>query len=161
MIKLFLHIVALLFVVNCLAQETLPQNVIDTLYIKALRERVDLQLSGGYKYFDLQNQSIATQNLFVAGQIKILSQNEIIEISRKLRKELTVYTMEYYFVNKETVDINFGEYRLKGLKKKSKDSPLAEISECKCKSVNSYEPDIRFALIENKWIIVKSKFIKD
>ena len=148
-----------LFTVNILAQETLPQNVIDTIYVKALYQRVDLQLSSGYKYFDIQNQSFAPQRIFVGGQIKILTQDEITEISRKEKKELTVYTMKYYIASKDTIDVNFGEYKLKGLKKKGKHSPLAEISECKCPKM-PYEPDVRFALIKDKWIVIKSKYIK-
>lgn len=155
-IQIFIFFIA----VNCLAQETLPQNVIDTIYIKALQQRMDLQLSSSYYYFDLENQSFAPQKVFSECQIKILRQNEIMEISRIQKKELIVYTMKYHIISKDTVDVNFGEYQLKGLKKKGKNSPLAEINECKCKSVNNYEPDVRFVFSNDKWVVIKSKFIK-
>ncbi|AWA31118.1 hypothetical protein HYN48_14030 [Flavobacterium magnum] len=156
--KIILNIIAFLFAVNSLAQETLPQNIIDTLYTKALQQRFDLQLSSGYKYFDMQNQTDAPQKVLPESPIKIRSQKELTEISRKEKKELTVYTIEYYVVNKDTVDINFGEYRLKALKRKQKHSPLAEISEC---NLGKKEPDIRFTWIDNRWKVIKSKFIKE
>lgn len=156
--KTILYFITFLFAVNSLAQETLPQNVIDTLYTKALQQRFDLQLSNGYKYFDMQNQTDAPQKILPGTPIKILSQKELIEISRKEKKELKVYTMEYFVVNKDTVDVNFGKYRLKALERKQKYSPLAEISEC---NLGKKEPDIRFAWIDNRWEIIKSKFIKD
>jgi hypothetical protein len=160
MMKTLIYIISFLFAVNCFAQETLPQNVIDTLYVKALQQRIDLQLSSGYKYFDMQDQSDAPRKIFINNPIKILKQSEIIDISRKVEKELKVYTIKYYIVNKDTIDVNFGEYQLKALKKKRKNLPLAEISDCKCPTL-PYEPDVRFALIDNKWIIIKSKFINN
>ncbi|MEM0575822.1 hypothetical protein [Flavobacterium polysaccharolyticum] len=147
------------FAINCFGQEKLSQNDIDTLYVKALQQRMDLALSSGYKYIDIDNQTNAPQTIFTEGQIKILNQDEIIKISRKENKEFTVYTISHRIISKDTVDINFGEYKLKGLKKKGENSPLAEISECKCGVVN-YKPDVRFVLINNKWKIIESKFIK-
>jgi hypothetical protein len=157
--KIIFFSLTLLFAINCFGQEKLGQNDIDTLYVKALQQRIDWTLSSGYKYLDIGNQTNAPQTIFAEGQIKILPQDEIIKISRKENKEFTVYTISYRIISPDTVDVNFGEYKLKGLKKKGKHSPLAEISECKCGVVN-YKPDIRFVLINNKWKIIESKFIK-
>ena len=148
-----------LFAINCFGQKKLSQNDIDTLYVKALQQRMDWALSSGYKYLDIYNQTNAPQTILTEGQIKILNQDEIIKISRKENKEFTVYTISHKIISKDTVDVNFGKYKLKGLKKKGKKSPHAEISECKC-GVANYKPDIRFVLINNKWKIIKSKFIK-
>ncbi|MCL9807522.1 hypothetical protein NAT51_18495 [Flavobacterium amniphilum] len=143
------------------AQEELSQNDIDSLYVKALTERIDWQLSSGYKYVDLEDQTNIPENKFQNGMIKILPRNQIISISRKQGKELTVYTLDYSIISKDTVDINFHQYYLKGLKTKNKKSPLAIISENKCRQPGtSYIPDIRFALVDKRWKIIQSKFQK-
>lgn len=151
--------VILLFAVDCLGQESLRQADIDTLYVKAIQQRTDWSLSSGTTYLDVDNQTNAPQLLFAEGPIKVLPQSEIIKISRKEKKEFTVYTLAYRIISQDTVDVNFSEYKLKGLKKKGKNSPLAEISECTCGVIN-YKPDIRFVLIDNKWEVISSKFIK-
>jgi hypothetical protein len=145
-------------IANCVAQTELSQNDIDSLYIKALSERLDWQLSSGYKYVDVNEKSKFPKAIFESGMIKIRTQNELIDISRKERKELTIYTLDVAIISSDTVDINFGEYQLKSLKPKSKKGPFAEISECKCAS-KPYIPDIRFVYIDNRWKIIKSKFI--
>ena len=150
----------MLFAVNITAQKELKQNDIDTLYVKALEQRFDWMLSSGYKYVDIQSQSDAPQKVFLNNMIKVLSQNEITEISRKEKKEFKVYTMSYRIISNDTVDVNFSEYKLKGLKRKGKNSPLAEISECNC-GVEVYQPDFRFVLTENRWQIIMSKFKKN
>lgn len=157
--KIIFFCFALLLVDNSKAQEKLSQNDIDTLYVKALQQRIDWSLSSGYKYVDIDNQSSAPQKIFSTGLIKILPQEVIIEISRKENKEFTVYNMSYLMISQDTVDVNFGEYKLKGLKKRGRNSPRAEISECKC-GTEKYEPDIRFVFINNKWKIIRSKFIR-
>ncbi len=160
LLKIILLNHLLLFAIKIEAQTELKQADIDTLYVKALEQRFDWMLSSGYKYIDIENQSVAPQKVFRNNMIKILSQNEIIEISRKEKKEFTVYRMSYKIISKDTVDINFSEYKLKGLKRNGKNSPLAEINERKCCD-RDYKPDIRFVLKENKWQIIRSKFVKN
>lgn len=157
-ILIFFNVI-LLFAVDCFGQELLRQADIDTLYVKAIQQRIDWSLSSGTTYLDVDNQTNAPQLLFGEGSIKVLPQSEIIKISRKEKKEFTVYTLAYRIISQDTVDVNFSEYKLKGLKKKGKNSPLAEISECTC-GVKNYKPDIRFVLIDNKWEVIASKFIK-
>ena len=158
--KIILLNYLLLFAINIAAQTELKQGDIDTLYVKALQQRFDWMLSSGYKYVDIENQSDAPQKVFLNNMIKVLTQNEIIEISRKEKKEFTVYTMRYVIISNDTVDVNFSEYKLKGLKRKGKNSPLAEINERKCCD-GDYQPDIRFVLTENRWQIMRSKFVKN
>ncbi len=158
--KIILLNYLLLLAIDIAAQTELKQSDIDTLYVKALRQRVDWMLSSGYKYVDIENQSDAPKKLFLNNTIKVLPQNEIIEISRKEKKEFTVYKMSYVVVSNDTVDVNFSEYKLKGLKRRGKNSPLAEISERKCCD-GDYQPDIRFVLAENRWQIIRSKFLKN
>nr|WP_294936247.1 hypothetical protein [uncultured Flavobacterium sp.] len=144
------------------AQDKLPQRDIDTLFTKALIQRVDWQLTSGYKYVDLENQGNIPIEKFQNGMIKILPQNQIINVSRKEGKELTVHTLNYLIISRDTVDVNFGEYYVKGLKAKNKKSPLAIITENKCQGTrDSYIPNIRFVLINGEWKIIRSKFYKN
>jgi hypothetical protein len=157
--KIIFFLFAMLYAMTGSAQEKLAQNDIDTLFVKALQQRMDWMFSSGYKYVDIDEQSDAPQKIFKS-PIKVLSKNDIIDISHKEKKELTVYTMEYKIISTDTVDINFGDYNLKALRKKGKNSPLAEITQFKCGIEGDYEPDIRFVFINNKWKIIKSKFTK-
>ena len=122
----------------------------------AISERLDLALTKGYKYIDLENQANVSQKKFSQSVIKILPQSEIIKISRKENKELEVYTIEYHAISKDTVNIFFGRYYLRAFNKKSKRQPLAEIREMK---LEQKKPDIQFVLIDNEWKIIKSIYI--
>jgi len=65
--KIIFFSLTLLFAINCFGQEKLSQNDIDTLYVKALQQRIDWTLSSGYKYLDIDNQTNAPQTIFAEG----------------------------------------------------------------------------------------------
>jgi hypothetical protein len=155
--KILFITAGMLFSGNSRGQEVLMQKDVDTLYIKALNQRLDWALSSEYKYINLEDQSSALQKMFHLTPLKLLREEELIEISRKLKREIIVHTLDYKIISKDTVDVNFGQYKLKGLRQKGKNSPLAEITECNC-GLKAYDPDIRFLFRDEHWTILKSKF---
>lgn len=154
--KIILFFSILLSAIISNAQGELDQNLLDSLYSTALQNRFDWILSSGYKYVDFENQSEAPLKNILS-PIKILPKSEIAKISRKENKELIVYTLSYNILSEDTVDVNFGKYKIKGLRKKNKNGANEEVTTYKY-SYETYVPDMRFVLVNNRWKIIKSKF---
>ncbi len=152
--KIILFFSILLSAITSNAQGKLNQNHLDSIYSKALQNRFDWMLSSEYKYVDVENQTEAPQKI-VQSPIKILPKSEIAKISRKENKELIVYTLNYFVLSEDTVDVNFGKYKIKGLRKKNKNGANEEVTKYKF-SYETYVPDMRFVLVNNRWKIIKS-----
>lgn len=141
------------------------KSVIDKLYVEALNGRLDLILSSGEKYIEINDITSRIKNSINTEIFKFLSNEALIEIAIKQKKPIYVYRMTHKEISKDTIDVNFSELTLtakrkihwyKGLRFKKATFGVA------CGGTNGYHPDFRFAweANENKWEMIENKFIK-
>lgn len=141
------------------------KSEIENLYVEALNHRVDLLLSSGYKYIELNEVTSQVKNKIPANSIyKFLNNEELIKLALREKSDLNVYRMTHKEISNDTIDINFSHLRLsakrkihwnKGLKFKKAEFRLS------CGGSDGYEPDFRFVkeTKTNNWKLVKNKFV--
>lgn len=140
-------------------------EILDSLYVKALNNRIDLLLQRGWHYVEMNEYGSRIKNLNVPDRYKFLTTNELIDLSIKEKRTIKVLRVVHNIISKDTVDINFGYIEFTGKRKhhfyNGIRSRKAEIT-VGCGGTNGYQPDIRFAYddLTNDWKIVKNRFIK-
>lgn len=145
-------------------QEQIDKQTLDSIYLKALNSRIDLQLSSGWKFIEPNDQTERIKNNFDHNSVyKFLSSDELFDYAYKHGKTLKIYRVTHKQISKDTIDINFGDLTLKvkkgiflknGIHFREANYTLA------CGGTNGYMPDFR--LVYNKedttWNIVDGKF---
>ena len=147
--------------------ETIPNNqkqidkqTLDSIYIKALNSRFDLQLSSGQKFIEPNEQTERIKNNFDHNSVyNFLSADELFDYAYKHGKTLKLYRVTHKQISKDTIDINFGDLSLSvkkgvffknGLHFREANYSLA------CGGTNGYIPDFRFVYDKEKniWKII-------
>ncbi len=135
--------------------ETIPNNLeqidkqtLDSIYIKALNSRIDLQLSSGWKFIEPNEQTERIKNNFDHNSVyKFLSADELFDYAYKHGNTLKLFRITHKQISKDTIDINFGDLALKVRKgiffKKGLHFREANYS-LACGGTNGYIPDFRF-----------------
>ncbi|WP_282037928.1 hypothetical protein [Saccharicrinis aurantiacus] len=135
--------------------KTTPKNLeqvdkqrLDSIYIKALNNRFDLQLSSGWKFIEPNERSERIKNYFDHNSAyKFPSSDELFDYAYKHGKTLKLYRITHKQISKDTIDINFGDLTLtvkkgiflkNGLHFREANYSLA------CGGTNGYIPDFRF-----------------
>ena len=140
-------------------------EILDSLYVKALNNRIDLLLQSGWQYVEMNEYGSQIKNLNVSERYKFLTTDELIDLSIKENRIINVLRVVHNVISKDTIDINFGYLRFIGKRKlhfyKGIRFKKAEIT-VSCGGMNDYQPDIRFSFdsLINEWNIVKNLFIK-
>lgn len=140
-------------------------ETLDSLYVEALNNRIDLLLQSGWQYVEMNEYGGRIKNLNVSSRYKFLTTDELINLSIKEKKTISVLRVVHNIISKDTIDINFGHIGFKGKRKlhfyKGIRFKKAEIS-ISCGGTNGYQPDIRFVLDKkaNKWKITQNRFLK-
>ena len=140
-------------------------DLLDSLYLKALNNRIDLLLQSGWQYVEMNEFGSRIKNLNVSNRYKFLTTDELIDLSVKEKKAINVLRVVHNVISKDTVDINFGYLGFKGKRKlhfyKGIRFKKAEIT-VSCGGTNGYKPDIRFVFdsLTNEWKITQNRFIK-
>jgi hypothetical protein len=140
-------------------------EILDSLYVKALNNRIDLLLQSDWHYVEMNEYGSRIKNLNVPERFKFLTTDELIDLSIKEKRTINVLRVVHNVISKDTIDINFGYIRFKGKRKlhfyKGIRFKKAEIT-VSCGGTNGYQPDIRFVFdnITNEWKIIKNRFIK-
>ncbi len=129
-------------------QEQIDKQTLDSIYIKALNSRIDLQLSSGWKFIEPNDQTERIKNNFDHNSVyKFLSTDELFDYAYKHSKTLKLYRVTHKQISKDTIDINFGDLALKvkkgiffkgGLHFREANYTIA------CGGTNGYIPDYRF-----------------
>jgi hypothetical protein len=150
--------------------ETIPNNqeidkqTLDSIYIKALNSRFDLQLSSGQKFIEPNEQTERIKNNFDHNNVyNFLSADELFDYAYKHGKTLKLYRVTHKQISKDTIDINFGDLSLSvkkgvffknGLHFREANYSLA------CGGTNGYIPDFRFAYDKEKniWKIIGGSY---
>lgn len=135
---------------------------LDSIDVKALNSRLDLLLSSGWKYIEMNESGQRISNLDVA-EFKFLNNEELIDLSIREKKTIRVLRLTHKIIATDTVDVNFGIVNVtgkrkihfnNGLKFKKADFML------ECGGTNGYVPDMRFVLNRelNEWILTDGRY---
>lgn len=140
-------------------------ETLDSLYVKALNNRIDLLLQSGWHYVEMNEYGSRIKNLDVPTRYKFLTTDELIDLSIKEKRTINVLRVVHNVISKDTVDINFGYIGFKGKRKLHFNEGIrfkkAEIT-VGCGGTNGYQPDIRFTFdsLTNEWKVIQNLFIK-
>lgn len=140
-------------------------EILDSLYIKALNNRIDLLLQSGWHYVEMNEYGSRIKNLNVPNRYKFLTIDELINLSIKEKRTINVLRVVHNAISKDTIDINFAHMEFKGKRKlhfyKGIRFKKAEIT-VGCGGTNGYQPDIRFIFdsLTNEWKVIQNRFIK-
>lgn len=142
---------------------SLETTELDSLYVRALNSRIDLILGSGWKYVEQDEYGKRIKDLDVSDRYKFLTNKELIDLSIKKKKIISIIRVVHRTISKDTIDINFGIVNIsakrgiffsRGIKFKK-----AEFS-INCGGTNGYQPDIRFVFNEkNGWEIISNRYI--
>lgn len=129
-------------------QEPIDKQTLDSIYLKALNSRIDLQLSSGWKFIEPNEQTERIKNNFDKNSVyKFLSSDELFDYAYKHGKTLKLYRVTHKQISNDTIDINFGDLALEvkkgiffknGLHFREANYSIA------CVGTNGYIPDFRF-----------------
>lgn len=137
---------------------------LDSLYVRALNSRIDLLLSSGWKYIELNEYGNRIKSLNVSDRFKFLTNDELIDLSIKKNKTINIISLNHKKVAKDTIDIVFGDISINAKRgiffKRGIQFKKAEFS-VGCRGTNGYQSDIRFVYNrnENKWNILTNRFV--
>jgi hypothetical protein len=141
-------------------QEQIDKQTLDSIYIKALNSRFDLQLSSGQKFIEPNEQTERIKNNFDHNSVyNFLSADELFDYAYKHGKTLKLYRVTHKQISRDTIDINFGDLSLSvkkgvffknGLHFRESNYSIA------CGGTNGYIPDFRFVYDKEKniWKII-------
>ena len=141
-------------------QKQIDKQTLDSIYIKALNSRFDLQLSSGQKFIEPNEQTERIKHNFDHNSVyNFLSADELFDYAYKHGKTLKLYRVTHKQISKDTIDINFGDLSLSvkkgvffknGLHFREANYSLA------CGGTNGYIPDFRFVYDKEKniWKII-------
>jgi len=145
-------------------QEQIDKQTLDSIYLKALNSRIDLQLSSGWKFIEPSEQTERIKNNFDQNSVyKFLSADELFDYAYKHGKSLKLYRVTHKQISKDTIDINFGDLALKvekgiflknGLHFREANYSIA------CGGTNGYMPDYRFVYDKQTktWRIIGGRY---
>ena len=146
--KEYLEQISLLLKTTPKNLEQVDKQRLDSIYIKALNSRFDLQLSSGWKFIEPNEWTERIKNYFDHNSVyKFLSSDELFDYAYKNGKILKLYRITHKQISKDTIDINFGDITLKvkkgiffknGLHFREVNYSLA------CGGTDGYIPDFRF-----------------
>lgn len=129
-------------------QEPIDKQTLDSIYIKALNSRIDLQLSSGWKFIEPNKQTERIKNNFDKNSVyKFLSSDELFDYAYKNGKTLKLYRVTHKQISNDTIDINFGDLTLevkKGIFFKNGLHFQEANYSIACGGTNGYIPDYRF-----------------
>ncbi|MEA5007062.1 MAG: hypothetical protein VB022_11710 [Rikenellaceae bacterium] len=92
----------------------IDKQTLDSIYIKALNGRIDLQLSSGWKFIEPNEQTDRIKDKFDQNSVyKFLSSDELFDYAYKHGKTLKLYRVTHKQISNDTIDINFGDLALK------------------------------------------------
>jgi hypothetical protein len=147
------------------ASTLISSKVLDSLYVVALNNRFDLILSSGWHYVEMNEFGSRIKDLNVSDRFKFLTNEELIDLSIKKKKSISILRVGHKIVAKDTIDINFGNVTLLGKRKihffKGLRFKKGYFS-ISCGGTEGYKPDIRFVFDKkrNSWKIESNKFVK-
>ena len=145
-------------------QEPIDKQTLDSIYLKALNSRIDLQLSSGWKFIEPNEQTERIKNKFDQNSVyKFLSSDELFDYAYKHGKTLKLYRVTHKQISNDTIDINFGDLALEvkkgiffknGLHFREANYSIA------CGGTNGYIPDFRFVYDKNNktWKIIDGRY---
>lgn len=145
-------------------QEQIDKQTLDSIYLKALNSRIDLQLSSGWKFIEPNEQTERIKNNFNQNSVyKFLSSDELFDYAYKHGKTLKLYRVTHKQISKDTIDINFGDLALKvekgiflknGLHFRQANYSIA------CGGTDGYMPDYRFVYDKQTktWRIIGGRY---
>lgn len=145
-------------------QEPIDKQTLDSIYLKALNSRIDLQLSSGWKFIEPNEQTERIKNNFDHNSVyKFLSSDELFDYAYKHGKTLKLYRVSHKQISKDTIDINFGDLALKvkkGIFFKNGLHFREAIYTIACGGTDGYTPDYRFVYDKQTktWKIVGGRY---
>lgn len=144
--------------------QTSNNELIDSLYFKALSSRIDLMISSGIKYFEINENTVRISNLFNNSNIEFIDNERIINKSIKERKSLNLNRIVHKWISSDTIDFNFGYISVIGKRKIHFSNGLKfkkGFFSLACGGTSAYSPDIRFVYDKNlnNWMLTESKFL--
>ncbi len=144
-----------LFGFHCslISQSMVEGRGLDSLYLRALKLRVDLLLSSGYKYFEINKNTDRIKEQSISSNYIFVTTEDLIKLSKNKKEGIEVYRMSHKLISSDTVDINFSLFTAH-----SKGTDL--YCALHCGGTIGYHPDIRFALRKNDqvWEVIENRF---
>lgn len=146
MIKIFL---LFFFTSFCFSQHIqIEEKIIDSLLIRSINSRIDLALSKGEKYFDINEYTERIKSKINIPILKFYTNLELFDISIKSKEPISLITIYPKIISKDTIDINFGNitYKAKrGIFLKGGLHFKKILISLACETtLEAYQPDIRF-----------------
>jgi len=129
---------------------------LDSMYVKTLDSQIELALSSGHKYFEINENTDRIKDMYEVGVFKFKTNDELVDEAIKRKKILTVYRVAHKVISADTVDVNIGQLCVSakraihfnhGLKFKKANFGLL------CSGTNGYVPTCRFVFdkTDEKW----------
>ncbi len=139
--------------ISFISQTNYKPNELDSLYLRALELRIDLLLSSGNKYIEINNNTKRIVDHSISPIYNFVTSEELVRLTRKKKKGVDVYRMSHKIISKDTIDINFSTFTATS---KGKELNCA----LHCGGTNGYQPDIRFALTKENlaWVVIENRF---
>jgi hypothetical protein len=166
--KIRLLVVLILVVFAKIATAQAPNisaSLLNTLYTKALNAQLNLALSSGYKYIELNENTTRIKSAISNPIFKFLDYGALSKIAVKEKKSLQLYRIVHQVIAKDTIDVNFGQVSFRtrngiffhkqiGFHFKRNEISIA------CGGINGYQPDVRFVFdaATNRWQMTKNTF---
>lgn len=159
-------LISLIFVSTYLNGQDLDVSteVLDSLYSKAIKGRLDLMIQSGPIFFE-QNE-ITTRIGNNIGHFKFLNDTELIQESLDRKRTISAIRTTHKIISQDTIDVNFGTLAVsakrqihfyRGLRFKKANFAIS------CGGTNGYQPDFRFVL--NKytgiWQLLTNRYLDE
>jgi hypothetical protein len=132
---------------------SLASQILDSLYLRALGLRVDLVLSSGDKYFEINKNTYRIKGQKISPIYRFVTNEELIKLTKKVKEGVIVHRMSHKLISKDTIDVNFSTFTATS---KGKQLYCA----LHCGGTEAYQPDIRFAWRnqEQYWYVIENRF---
>lgn len=143
---------------------SITQIELDVLYYRALNKRFDLILTSGWHYVEMTENTKRIPDLNASERFKFLTKKELIKLSTKKKKAISLIRLNHKIVSKDTIDINFGNvsFTVKrgifinhGIYFTQTNFSLV------CGGTNGYQSDIRFVFDPKRkqWNMLTNRFV--
>lgn len=144
--------------------DSITRTGLDSLYIRAIHDRIDLNLTAGHKYFEVTENTVRIKNSIQVPAFKFLTHEELIRKSIRDKQQLNVYRVVHQIISRDTVDINVGVVTVRGKRalylNHGRLITRKGFFSIKCGGTNGYVPTERFVYNRNTRAWDRVDFVK-
>jgi hypothetical protein len=89
--------------------DKLSSAELDSMYIKTLNSQIDIALTSGHNYFEINENTNRIKNMISVDVFKFKTNGELIDEAIKEKKTWIAYRMNHKIISIDTVDVNIGQ----------------------------------------------------